>query len=103
MAGRLVESMCRPRKRAFRALREDLERVLPRLKHHIPDTVDKREWHCFVEQVAHRIHEHESRTPPSQRLLQAMLMHEHILRGVRISPRLSRIAEPKADRLGVAM
>ena len=57
----------------------------------------------LVKKVAHRVNEDDPGTAPAQRLVEAVVMQPHVVEGVRRSPRGSRVAEAKTDRLRVAM
>jgi hypothetical protein len=54
----------------LRPLREDLERVLRRQRHHREHAIDERVRHVLVKQVRHAVDEHARRLPPGQRLEQ---------------------------------
>jgi hypothetical protein len=60
------------------ALREDLERVLRRERHHRTHAIDERVGHVRVKQVAHRVDEHLPRLLPAQRLIEPVLVRHYV-------------------------
>ena len=67
----------RIRGRDFRPLRQYLERVLWRVVHGRKHALDEPQRNIFVEQVAHRVDEDQSRLTPSMRDRQPILVTLH--------------------------
>lgn len=86
---------------AGRALREHLKRVLERLIHDAEHRLNEAGGDGFMEQVAHRVHEHEPRGFPPERFFQYGLVKGAIEPvPVFVNP---HCLEPGGHALGVAM
>src|SRR5947209_3784220 len=59
---------------ALRALCQKLVRVARRIRHHVEHALDEVEWHVFMEQIAHRVHEDQTPGPPPLRDAQRIVV-----------------------------
>jgi len=74
-------------------LREHLEDVPVRRLHRVENLVDEGDRHCFMEKVAHRVHEDHPATLPADRLVQSLWSQGQV------EARLKRVAQHTAKRL----
>src|SRR4029453_8030616 len=58
-------------------LGENLKHMLRCLAHGVKDALNEGKWHLFMEQITHRIHKHQPRTPPLERFFDEVLMERH--------------------------
>ena len=65
-------------KRNAGALRKYLKGVLRAAIHHIKYTLNKIQGDLFMEQVAHRVHEHGSRLLPASRLVNHFVVQANL-------------------------